>query len=142
MDPLEADDASLRGVHRRTSQSEELGELFAHSLAAKDAVALKAMLQPGLAFRAITPGKFWEAHDIDTIVDDTLLGTWLAPERRITKILSIETDTVGPLHRVGYRFGVERPDGGFVIEQQAYFAADGGRISWLQIMCSGFQPDS
>ena len=39
---------------------------------------------------------------------------------------------------MGYRFKVERPDGEFIIEQQAYYETDGERISWLRIMCSGF----
>lgn len=41
---------------------------------------------------------------------------------------------------VGYRFLVNRPDGDFIIEQQAYFETDGATISWLRIMCTGFLP--
>jgi hypothetical protein len=117
-----------------------VGARFARSLAAKDAGALKAVLRPDVDFRAMTPGKFWEASDPDTIVDDMVLGTWFSPERRITEVLAVETDHVGTLDRVGYRCKVQRPDGEFVIEQQAYYETDGERISWLRIMCSGFLP--
>jgi hypothetical protein len=58
----------------------------------------------------------------------------------VTSVLAIETDSIGSLERVGYRFEVQRPDGEFVIEQQAYFATDGEKISWLRIMCTGFLP--
>jgi hypothetical protein len=37
---------------------------------------------------------------------------------------------------------VKRPDGEFVIEQQAYLETDGDTISWLRIMCTGFLPAS
>ena len=120
--------------------AELVGEQFARALADKDAVGLKRLLRSDVDFRAMTPRKFWEATDVDVIVDETMLGTWFEPERRITEILAVETDSVGALDRVGYRFKVTRPDGEFIIEQQAYFETDGEEISWLRIMCSGFQP--
>lgn len=120
--------------------AELVGERFARALADKDPVRLKALLRSDVDFRAMTPGKFWEATDADVVVDDTILGTWFDPERRITDVIVVETDRVGSLDRVGYRFNVERPDGEFVIEQQAYFETDGEKISWLRIMCSGFLP--
>lgn len=118
----------------------DIGERFARAIADKDAPALKALLCPEVDFRAMTPGKFWEAGDPHEIVDETVLGTWFDPERRITEVLAVETDVVGPLRRVGYRFLVDRPDGEFTIEQQAYYETDGTRISWLRIMCTGFLP--
>ena len=120
--------------------TEHIGERFARALADKDAAALKALLHTDVDFKAMTPGKFWEAHDVDVIVDETLLGTWFEPERRITETLAVDTDTLGPMDRVGYRFRVRRPDGEFAIEQQAYYVTDGDRISWLRIMCTGFLP--
>lgn len=116
------------------------GERFARALADKDAAQLKALLRPDVDFRAMTPGKFWEGTDADTLVDETMLGTWFDPERQITEILAIETDSVGSLDRVGYRFKVRRPDGEFIVEQQAYLETQGDKISWLRIMCTGFQP--
>src|ERR1700680_3952642 len=95
-----------------------LGERFARALAAKDALELKALLRSDVDFRAMTPGKFWEATDIDVIVDETMLGTWFAPERRITEVVAVQTENVGSLDRVGYRFKVERPGGAFICGQQ------------------------
>jgi hypothetical protein len=119
---------------------EVVGERFARALADKDAAGLKALLRSDVDFRAMTPGKFWEASDVDVIVDETMLGTWFEPERRITDVLAVQTDAVGSLDRVGYRFKVNRPDGDFIVEQQAYFKTDGEKISWLRIMCTGFLP--
>jgi len=120
--------------------TEHIGERFARALANKDAAALKALLRTDVDFKAMTPGKFWEAHDADMIVDDTILGTWFQPERRITETLAVDTDTLGSMDRVGYRFQVRRPDGEFTIEQQAYYVTDGDKMSWLRIMCTGFLP--
>jgi len=116
------------------------GERFARALAEKDGPRLKALLRPDVDFRAMTPGKFWEAADVDVIVDETMLGTWFDSDRQITDVLAIETDNLGSLDRVGYRFKVRRPDGEFVIEQQAYLKTDGDKISWIRIMCTGFLP--
>ena len=120
--------------------ADRVGERFAQALADKDAAGLKGLLRSDVDFRAMTPGKFWEATDVDVIVDETMLGTWFDPKRQITEILAVETDSIGSLDRVGYRFKVKRPEGDFVIEQQAYYETDGEKISWLRIMCSGFIP--
>jgi hypothetical protein len=120
--------------------AELIGGELARALAKKDAVGLKALLRSDVDFRAMTPGKIWEATDADVIVDETILGTWFGPERQITDVLAIDTDSVGSPDRVGYRFKGTRPEGDFIIEQQAYFETDGEKISWLRIMCSGFLP--
>lgn len=120
--------------------ADTIGERFARALAGKDAAALKALLCADVDFGAMTPRKFWESTDADVVVDEIILGTWFEPERRICEILALEADTVGSLDRFGYRFEVERPDGRFVIEQQAFAATSDDRISWLRIMCSGFLP--
>jgi hypothetical protein len=117
-----------------------VGEQFARTLADKDSVGLKALLRPGVDFRAMTPNKFWESHDVDEIVDETILGTWFEPARRITRLVAVETGSVGSLERVSYRFTVDRPDGRFTIEQQAYYETDGATITWMRLMCSGFLP--
>jgi hypothetical protein len=122
--------------------TEHLGEQFARALADKDAAGLKALLRPGVDFRAMTPSRFWASNDVDEIVDETILGTWFEPTRRITELVSVETGRMGSLERVAYRFTVDRPDGKFTIEQQAYFESDGATIAWLRIMCTGFVPIS
>jgi hypothetical protein len=122
--------------------AERIGERFARAIASKDSAGLKELMQPDIDFRAMTPAKFWEATNPTAIVDETMLGRWFSPERRIVEVLAVDTDTVGSRERVGYRFRVARPDGEFVIEQQAYFETDGKTISWLRILCSGFVPVS
>jgi hypothetical protein len=116
------------------------GEVFARALAAKDADGLRRVLQPELDFRAMTPGKFWEASDADTVIDDIVFGRWFEPTDEIRELIALETDTVGHRHRVGYRLRVKNADGEHVVEQQAYYELQDERISWLRIMCAGYMP--
>ena len=119
---------------------QQMGERFARALADRDADRLKALLRSDVDFGALTPGKFWEAADADSVVEEILLGEWFQPEDRITRVIHVDTDRVGPRQRVGYRFVVQSPDGAFLVEQQAYFETDADRISWLRILCSGYLP--
>jgi hypothetical protein len=119
--------------------AKQVGERFVHALGNKDAEELKALLRADVDFRAMTPGRFWEATDVDVVVDDTILGKWFQPPNEITEIVDIETGSIGSRDRVGYRLKVSGPDGEYLVEQQAYFETDGDRISWLRIMCAGYQ---
>lgn len=119
----------------------DLGEQFARSVAAQDANALKELLAPKVSFRALTPGKCWESDGADSVVNEVILGTWFPPDRSITRIVGVDSGSIGDVHHVGYRFQAKLPDGDFIIEQQAYLRADGDRISWLRILCSGFVRD-
>lgn len=117
-----------------------LGERFARALAAKDAAALLDLLSPEVDFKAMTPGRFWEAASAREVVDEVLLGQWLEPDDAVEGVDGVETGSVGDRERVGYRFRVTNPSGRYVVEQQAYYDADGDRIGWLRVMCSGFRP--
>jgi len=48
-------------------------------------------------------------------------------------------DDLADRKRGGYRLRVKRPDGQYLIEQQAYLSERDGQISWLRIMCSGYR---
>ncbi len=116
-----------------------IGERFARALAARDAASLKEVLAPDVDFRALTPDKFWDSHDAVEVVDSIFLSEWFEPDDRILGVLNVDIGEIDARHHVSYRFAVERPDGPYQIEQQAYFDVDAGRISWLRILCSGFQ---
>lgn len=117
------------------------GEMFVRALVAKDVDALKHLLSPDLNFKALTPGRFWESDDVVQIVDEMILGAWFEPSDQIEGIDSIECSNVGDRQRVAYRLRVRNADGPFLVEQQAYYDADGETISWIRILCSGYQPE-
>jgi hypothetical protein len=117
-----------------------LGEQFVTALAAQDRAALTALLRDDVDFRAMTPGRFWEAEDAVTVVDGTLLRYWFEPDDVITGVLAVDTGRLGPRSSVRYRLAVTSRDEPCLVEQQAYYETDGDRISWLRIMCAGMLP--
>jgi hypothetical protein len=123
-----------------TARAREVGEQFAVSLANKDRSALVGLLAEDIDFRAMTPGRVWDAASPAEIVDDVILGHWFDPNDDIRSLDSVDTFDVADRTRVGYRLTVHNGDGTFLIEQQAYFSESDGRINWLRIMCSGYRP--
>jgi hypothetical protein len=117
-----------------------IGERFASALAAKDASTLRQLLAPEIDFRALTPGRFWEATTPAEVVDSVIFGNWFEPSDHIEAVQRIEHDVVVDRERVGYRLRVRNADGVFVVEQQAYIGVEGDQIAWLRIMCAGYQP--
>jgi hypothetical protein len=120
--------------------NEQLGAQFVKHVAAHDAAGLTAMLSDDIDFKALTPRRFWEAASPAEIVDDVIFGHWFKESDHIDAVESIETDTVVDRHRVGYRLHITNTDGAFAVEQQAYYEVRDGQISWLRIMCAGYQP--
>jgi hypothetical protein len=117
-----------------------IGDAFAAALAAKDGDGLRAVLDPDLDFRAMTPGQFWESSSADEVVDEIVLGAWFEPSDHITELVRVENGEVGHRRHLSYRLAVENGDGEHVVEHQAYYETDGSRITWLRIMCAGFVP--
>jgi hypothetical protein len=112
---------------------------MAYAIAARDATALRALFSTPVVFRAVTPGRFWDA-ETPVEVADIALGTWFGPDKAITGITSIDTDTVGDVHKVSYRMTVLLASRPSVIEQVAYYSEERGRITHMRLVCSGFRP--
>ena len=117
-----------------------IGERFARAIAEKDSSALLELLAPEIDFRAMTPGRFWEAATAVEVVDDVILGHWFEPTDHIETIEAIEQGAVVDRERVSYRFRVSNAGGAFIVEQQAYFGVEHDAITWLRVMCSGYRP--
>jgi hypothetical protein len=113
------------------------GEAFAKALAAKDAAAVRTLTNPDLDFRAMTPGRFWEAHGHDELLD-VLFGKWLAPSDKVVALLSTSVGEVSTRSHVSYRLHLRNADGDSLMEQQMYYDATDGRIDWARVLCSGF----
>jgi hypothetical protein len=116
-----------------------LGADFAQALAAKDSGQMLDLLHPQIDFRGLTPNRTWEANDRNAVIS-VLLRDWFEEADEIEALERLETDLVGDRQRVGYRFSVHKPDGHFVVEQQAYLAERDGQIGWMRVLCSGYRP--
>jgi hypothetical protein len=116
-----------------------LGASFAEALANREFDEIFRLLHPEVDFQAMTPRRTWEAHDPRTVVED-VLQRWFEESDQIEEFLDLQVDAVGERQRLGYRFRGHNDDGPFVVEQQAYISERDGRIGWMRVVCSGFQP--
>lgn len=121
------------GVDRRA------GEAFARALAAKDSARLQSILAPDLDFQALTPGRHWRASEPSEVADEIVLAHWFGPDDEIIELESVTSARVGERQSVTYRLRVRREGRDHLVEQHAYFATDAGRISWMRLLCAGYQ---
>lgn len=130
------------GVAEATSKLDPatVGEVFAHALAAKDRDRLVDLLSDEVDFEALTPRRHWVAATSTEAVDEVMLRHWLGPDDVVLEVRSVTSGQVADRQRVGYRLAVRRDGKDHVLEQQAYYIADGQQISWIRILCSGHRP--
>lgn len=125
--------ASAQGPHSP-------GARFARALAAKDPAALRGCLAEGLDFQALTPGRHWQAGSPGEVVDEVVLGRWFDADSDIRELRSVAEGRVAGRNHVAYQVRVRRPDRDYLVEQQAYYDAEGDRITWMRVLCSGYRP--
>jgi hypothetical protein len=119
-----------------SASADTIGRAFAYAIARRDFGELGDLLHADVELRALTPRRTWEPAGHDAALDT--LRTWFG-DCRIDEIERVDATSVGDRNHVAYRFTGQRPDGRFVIEQQAYFTERDGRIDWIRILCSGFR---
>ena len=118
--------------------TQTLGERFARALAAKDFEALSPLLHPEVDLKGLTPGRSWDASGPAAV--NEILQQWFEPRDEIKQLLDVRTGTVGDREHVAYRLAVTNPDGDFEVEQQMYYDEDGGHITLMRVLCSGYRP--
>jgi hypothetical protein len=126
----------MNGMAGTTSTASALGPRFAQALAARDSDALRSVLHPDVDFRALTPNRFWEAHDHDAVLD-IVFGHWFAPPDEVDEVVLLESDAFADREQLRFRFRGRNGDGPMVVEQQAFLAERDGLIGWMRIVCSG-----
>src|SRR4051794_10850826 len=117
--------------------STPLGESWARAVAAKDHARVLELLHADLDFRAMTPGRIWEAAQPEDVPN--ALSVWFDEGDQVEALELLETDRFADRERVGYRLRVRNADGVHLVEQQAYLSERDGRIGWLRIMCAGYR---
>jgi hypothetical protein len=115
------------------------GERFARALAAKDSGALCALLADPIDFGALTPGRYWQASTGRQAVEEIILARWFGAGDDITELCSVASGRVLDREHVAYRVRVRRSGRDYLVEQQAYYCAEGPRITWMRVLCSGYQ---
>jgi hypothetical protein len=126
-------------VSGQMSDAGEVGREFAQALAAKDFDRATELLHPEVDFRGLTPNRTWEATNRSEVVE-RVLRQWFEEKDEIEVLTSVETGSFADRDHIAYAFRGRNPDGPFAVEQQVYFTAADGRITWMRVLCSGFRP--
>ena len=121
------------------SDAGKVGREFAQALAAKDFDRAAELLHPEVDFRGLTPNRTWEATNRSEVVE-RVLRQWFEEKDEIEELTSVETGSFADRDHIAYSFRGRNPDGPFAVEQQVYFTAEDGRITWMRVLCSGFRP--
>jgi hypothetical protein len=116
------------------------GEQFARALSNQDGNALCAALAGTVDFQALTPRRHWQASTGRQAAEEIILGQWFDSQTRILELCSVVTGQVADIAHIAYRMRVRRDGSDYLVEQQAYYRTDGSRITWMRVLCSGFQP--
>lgn len=121
-------------------KDEGTGLRFARALAAKDQAGLRRCLAEDIDFQALTPSRHWQAASAGEVVEDIVLGSWFEDGDRIQTLRSASDEPVVRRRRLVYQVVVANADGEFLVEQQAYYqCGDDGRITWMRMLCAGYQ---
>jgi hypothetical protein len=117
-----------------------VGERFVRAIVAKDIDGLHRVLADPVDFQALTPGRHWQAGRPAEVAGEIVLGRWFGTGDDIVELCSMQAGRVADREHLAYRLRVRRAGRDYLVEQQAYYDADGPRISWLRLLCSGYQP--
>ena len=116
------------------------GERFAQALAHQDTDALCAVLAGTVDFQALTPRRHWQASTGRQAAEEIILARWFGAGDDITELCSVTSGQVLDREHVAYRMRVRREGRDYLVEQQAYYHTEGSRITWMRVLCSGYQP--
>jgi len=114
-------------------------EEFVNAIAARDYALLQACLGPQIRFRALIPPGLREREGARETVH--LLRSWFEGVDRL-EILDRGVKPIAHRAHVWYRLRAFYPDADpEVIEQSAYCEVEGGQITAMDLVCSGYLPE-
>jgi SnoaL-like domain len=121
------------------SSASDLGTGLITALAQRDFPRLAKTLTPEVRMRALIPPGPIEVSGAEAAA--AKFASWFADAEEFELIRS-GSDTVADRLHVFYRLRVKRPgDVRKIVEQHLLCALDDGRITALDLVCSGFRPD-
>ena len=120
------------------SSATDLGGKFVSALAERDFGRLADTLAPDVRLRALIPPGPVELAGAKPAA--ARFASWFGESVRLELVRSGSEDVGDRLH-VFYRLRVKRPgDPWKIIEQHLFCTLDDGRITALDLVCSGFRP--
>ncbi|MEO8286279.1 MAG: nuclear transport factor 2 family protein [Chloroflexota bacterium] len=116
-----------------------LGQRFLAALARRDFEGLEACFQPDARFRALVPSGVREGIGPEHTVAWFYLWFGTAEQFEMQKM---DTERMHDRLHICYRIRLIKEGLLQSIEQQAYCEVTGGRISVMNLLCSGFRPEA
>jgi hypothetical protein len=114
-------------------------ERYLKALAGKDFAAIRALLSADVTFRALIPSGLRQAKGADEAT--AMIQQWYA-DCDVIEVLSVSTALVGDRNGVSYRLRVHENDAWYTVGQQVFYTVKDGKVIALDLLCSGFRPDS
>jgi hypothetical protein len=122
----------------RRSSASDLGALLVAALTERDFGRLAGTLAPDVRMRALIPPGPVELRGAEPAA--AKFASWFGESNGLELVHS-GSDEVGDRLHVFFRLRVKRPGEPWkVIEQHLFCALDEGRITALDLVCSGFRP--
>ena len=123
----------------RKSSATDLGDVFVTALVDGDAPRLAGTLDPDVQMRALLPPGPIEVLGAEAVAGK--FAAWFGSAEEV-QLMRSGSDAVADRLHVSYRLRVRRSgDLWNVVEQHLLCAHDGGRITALDLVCSGFRPE-
>lgn len=123
----------------RQSSPTDLGDVFVTALVDGDIPRLAGTLDSQVLMRALIPPGPTEVRGAEAVAGK--FAAWFGSAERLELIRSVSEPVADRLH-VSYRLRVRRAgDPWKVVEQHLLCAHDEGRITALDLVCSGFRPE-
>jgi SnoaL-like protein len=121
------------------SSATDPGATLVAALAERDFDRLTGALAPGVRMRALIPPGPVEVSGAEPAA--AKFASWFGKAEELELVRSA-CDEVGDRLHICYRLRVKEPGGPWkVVEQHLFCALDDGRITALDLVCSGFRPD-
>src|SRR6266516_2547898 len=114
-----------------------VAEAFIRALTAQDFEGLKGQLAPQVRFRALVPSGTRAASGVEGAIG--LLRRWFGDADAV-RLVGSEVGVIGDRSSMTYRFQVREAGSWHVVEQRAFIDLAAGRITAVDLLCSGFRP--
>ena len=118
-------------------EAHEVAAGFLQALTAREFSAARALLASDVRFRMLVPSELMTESDADGTIGRFI--EWFGDADRF-EVEAASSEEVEGRHAITYRFRLHDADGWQVIEQHLMLdVGDDGRISAIDLLCSGFR---
>jgi len=112
-----------------------IGSSLAQAVAARDDVLLRSWLSDGVRLRALIPAGLVEATGPDDVL--ALFESWFGGMHTVS-LLDSACDVIADRLLVSYRLALGKRDRRWLCGQEAFCELSEGRITSIDLVCSGF----